>query len=99
MAVLIEQPLILAEAQNKKFQSVTISRDRDGGLVAVVIFDILCPNSGNKLKEEVLTYTGEEYNTFWANFNTGTYLYQELTKDLEDFELPEDLENDFLNEE
>lgn len=98
MPILIDQPVILAESQNKKFQSVTISKKPDDSLLAIVIFDILCPVSGRKIKDEVLVYEGEDYNTFWTNFNSGTYLYQELTKDLEGFELPEDIEDDFINE-
>ena len=97
MPILIEEPIVLAESQDKIFKSVTISKNSEGKLQAAVVFDVLCPESGAKLKEDVLVYEDEAYNTFWSNFNTGTYLYQELTKDIEGLELPENLEEDFLN--
>jgi hypothetical protein len=98
MPIVINEPIILTESQKKRFQSVTISRLSDDALMAKVIFHVVCPNSGAFIKEEILTYTGEDYNTFWENFNNGAYLYEELTKNLENIELPEGIENEFLNE-
>mgnify|MGYP006921448156 FL=1 len=97
MPIVINQPIILTESQKKKFHSVTITRLGDNNLIAKVIFHIICPNSNTFIKEEVLSYSGEEYNTFWENFNGGAFLYEELVKN-QDIELPEDLENEFMKE-
>jgi len=73
MPIIINEPIILTESQKKKFQSVTISK-LEGGLMARVIFHVVCPMSGSFIKEEILTYAGADFNTFWENFNNGTFL-------------------------
>lgn len=49
------------------------------GLSAVVVFGV-GDTDGNQYPDAVLRYSGSNYNTFWANFNTGTYLYDELAR-------------------
>lgn len=96
MTITINRPIVLTEVQTKKFYSVVIARNIDNKLSATVTFVVL-NEAEEVIKEEVLFYTGEEYNAFWNSFSSGAFLYEELIKNEEDLELPNDIENDFLN--
>lgn len=99
MGITIDKPIVLAESQLKRFQSLVIAKDLQGKLMAQVSFVIVCPVSGSILKEEILTYSNEQYNEFWNNFNNGKFLYGELVKtEEEEIEIPDEVESDFLNE-
>ena len=95
MSIVINRPIILTETQTKKFLHLSINKMNDK-LSAKVIFGVY-DSSERLIKEEVLEYKDEEFNVFWKEFNTGTFLYEELVKNEEDFELPEDLEDEFIN--
>lgn len=98
MGILIDKPIVLTESQLKKFHSLVIAKDLQGNLMAKVSFVVVCPVSGNPIKEEILTYSNEEYNEFWSNFNNGKFLYEELVKNEEEIEIPDEVESEFLNE-
>lgn len=98
MGITINEPIILTEAQLKRFDSVVIFRNPAGLMQARVMFSVLCPVSQKVLKEEVIEYSGEEYNEFWSNFNNGKFLYEELVKNEEDIEVPDEVEDDFINQ-
>ena len=95
MSIVINRPIILTETQTKKFLYLSINKMNDK-LSAKVIFGVY-DSSERLIKEEVLEYKDEEFNVFWEEFNTGTFLYEELVKNEEDFELPEGLEDEFIN--
>ena len=95
MSIIINEPIILTESQKKKFHSVYIENLGEK-LMAKVIFHVVCPVSGSFIKEEVLTYTGEEYNRFWENFNNGKFLYEELVGN-EEITIPDEIEYEFIN--
>lgn len=77
MGISIEKEITIAHSQTFKFSSVSVRRAPLMGLIAVVVFDILDEN-GAKISEKKISYSGEEFNTFWQHFNTGTYLYNQL---------------------
>ena len=96
MSITINRAITLATSQTKKFRSLVISKDLNDLLSAQVTFSIYC-SGGNFIKDETLIYEDEAYNDFWVAFNNGSFLYRELVKNEEEFELPEDLEDEFIN--
>lgn len=95
MPITIDRPLILSEVQVKEFDYVRIFKGPEG-LRAEVGF-VIKNEAGAICDSQVLTYSGEDYNNFWDNFNNGKFLYEELVKDEEDVEIPEDIEESFKN--
>ena len=53
---------------------------------------------GNIVKEHTVIKKGIDFNSFWANFNTGGYLYEVLKSDLAlSGAIDANVENEFLN--
>lgn len=104
MAIKVEQALVKANEQNFDFRSITIGKRKKGlslteeeELYADVYFDIKDEN-GTIVATERMVYTGENYNTFWSNFNSGQFLYEELvSKKSIQLTLTNAVEADFLN--
>lgn len=95
MAILIEQEKVVATSQEVTFDSCTIYNRN--GLVADVLFKVLNEN-GAVIEEILLTYEGEEFNTWWENFNSGKFLYDDLvTRKSFSVEVPESIEAEFTN--
>lgn len=92
MPIIIAEPLILAESQTKQFKSICIRRNPQGLLSAELTFDIL-DGEGNWVKEDLRIFVGDEYNSFWAGFNNGKFLYEQIVDEVSD-----DIENEFVNE-
>lgn len=100
MPIIENKPIKLTETQNIKFNTVSVTKDTlkvDGSLMAIVTFDVI-GDSELTVSEMKLIYRGEEFNTFWANFNSGKFLYDELKlqKELE-ATVTNEVENDFIN--
>ena len=96
MPIIINEPIILTEEQNKSFQTLVIAKNQENELIARITFTI-SDNNGTIVKDETLTYTGIAFNEFWSNFNSGKYLYEELTKNEIDVTVSDDVESDFIN--
>lgn len=101
MAITINEELVVASEQNYSFKSVTILKEKKllgtVELKAIVAFDIIDQN-GKVVSSHVIKYTGSDYNTFWTNFNSGKFLYEQLVLDRDlDIEVDNSIENDFLN--
>lgn len=58
----------------------------------------ICLNENQKVDEYAVTYTGEEYNQWFSNYNSGTFLLQELVR-LKGWNLnvPGAIESEFMN--
>lgn len=97
MPIELNEPKIIATTQKIVFQSILIHRDTAGQLNAQVTFNVLDEN-GNLVSNEQLRYSGEEFNQFWSDFNSGTYLYQTLAQQ-KSINPPENnsMEDDFIN--
>lgn len=97
MGILVEQPQTIVQSSEYKFSSVVIRNIPMKGLVASVKFDVLDQN-GVKISEKSIIYSGEEYNAFWADFNSGKYLYIQLAeKENLNVNPGDELESDFIN--
>ena len=98
MSIIINAEVTRITTQEYKFASVSIRKEiLTQKLMAVVSFDKIDQN-GKKIDTVSITYKNDEYNTFWTNFNNGTYLYSELNthQHLNVNPLPE-MEQDFKN--
>lgn len=92
----LNEPYILATAQKILFNRVTIQKVGDS-ISAVVSFDV-ANQDGKQIDHKTYIYTGENFNIFWANFNSGKFLYEELVaKEELQIEVPETVETDFVN--
>ncbi len=97
MSLEIDQPLIVATSQTIVFSDLQIQNDANLGLIAVIRF-VVKDDQGNQVDTKTIRYSGEEYNMFWNNFNSGKFLYEQLvTKDTLPVSVPDSVENDFLN--
>jgi hypothetical protein len=95
--VTINEQIILANEQRYEFSRLVISRQSDNSLVGEVLFNIRNENN-DVVKTASYRLAGEEFNTWWANFNNGTYLFQYLfTKLQKDVTLNESVEASFVN--
>lgn len=92
--ITINEPKIIANSQKIIFDELHIIGGKDKNLSAVVSFIILNENN-ERIDTKTITYTGEDYNTFWSNFNSGKFIYQELELGIE---VDNSIENDFINE-
>ena len=99
MPIELNEPKIIATTQKIVFKGLHINRDSADKLNATVTFEILDEN-GKQVSHEFLNYSGEEFNQFWNDFNSGTFLYQNLAikKSLNPLE-NNSMEDDFVNEE
>lgn len=93
--IVINEPIILSQSQKKVFHHVIVEKV-NGKLEARVAFNVL-DQDDNIVKSELLIYAGEDFNTFWSNFNSGKFLYEELVKG-SDIEVPAEVEDEFLND-
>lgn len=99
--ITINEPKIIANEQNIKFENILIQKDknREGSydLIAIIKFGVWNENN-ERIDEKIIVYSGEDYNTFWSNFNTGKFLYDELkVKENLNVDIPLEVENDFVN--
>lgn len=96
MPIIINRPIVIAEVQYKKFNSVVVRRDPSGNMEAEVHFDVL-NEDGAVIASDTLRYSGEEFNAFWQSFNSGKFLYEELVKSETDVTVPDSVEDEFSN--
>jgi len=104
MAIKVEQALVKANEQNFEFKSVRIEKIKSGiglnsleELQATVIFNVKNEN-GLIVDIASIKYTGNDYNTFWTNFNSGQFLYEEfVSKKSIQVQITNAVESDFLN--
>jgi hypothetical protein len=75
--ITIDKPVVISEKQKIVFKELTIISHNS--LSAVLTFENQTLD-GTILQHYNLTYSGEDFNTFWKNFNTGTFLFQELNR-------------------
>lgn len=95
----INQQKIIAQSQEFIFDEVHIVGGGAKNLAAIVSFIILDEN-GKRVDTKVIEYRGEDFNTFWDNFNSGKFLYEELVAN-EGFDVEvneKDAEDSFVNE-
>jgi hypothetical protein len=100
MPITINEPLVLSEVKNYKVIQARLNWYNGKGQAEVMygVFD----EDGKRIsgQEKTLTYTGAEFNTWWAAFNNGSFLDEELLNHLEiEATLPHDNENYYLNAE
>ena len=93
--ITLDTPIILATSQTFKFENLVINTD--GGLSAIVQFGRY-KETGERLDACLIRYEGADFNTFWTNFNSGKFLYDELSR-VENLGVvvPVTVESDFVN--
>jgi len=75
MSIQIQKQLVVADSQTYKCENVTMQKA--GEWTASVTFGIYNEN-GERVDQVVLSYEAPQFNDFWAGFNSGTYLYEQL---------------------
>lgn len=92
MAIIVNEPLVLAQSQSVRFDSLSIVRT-NSGMRAVISFSVLDENN-NVVSQKRKEYNGADFNTFWSNFNSGIFLYEELNLGVT---VPGSVESEFQN--
>jgi len=92
----INIPIIKPKTQIYKLESVNINKNNNE-LTSTIIFGIY-DEKNVRISSLTKMYKGEEFNTFWENFNTSKCLYEEVTS-IEKINLlvPKKVEDDFKN--
>jgi hypothetical protein len=68
----------------------------EDGWRAVITYKITFSDQSTEIIS--ITKVGEDYNTFWTNFNNGTYLFEVISESIGvEFNLPDNFEDSFLN--
>jgi len=80
MALNLNVPVVLASSQVIEFKSVLIEKS-GGQNVAHLSFKVT-NQAGELLPSIHKFYSGEDFNTFWSAFNSGTFLYTQLGEDI-----------------
>ncbi len=102
--ITVTKPAIEETNNTILFEEINIKviRDKREGIdikeiSAKLSFGVFDSN-GNRVDNLSIVYTGEDYNNFWMNFNTGRFIYSELiaSKGLT-AEIPENIETEFVN--
>jgi hypothetical protein len=83
------------------FSKLSMDKDSENGQLSVTIIFNQYDSLGVKIDNLFFTAYGQDYNTFWQNWTTGKYLYQQLQ--LRDSKgnlipIPGYVERDFINE-
>lgn len=81
MTLEINEPKILCSKQKYVFDEIHIITTPESGKIAVVSF-ILKDENNSRVGTHVIRYENEEFNQFWSQFTTGTYLYSCLINKL-----------------
>lgn len=77
--------------------SVNLIKTRDRGWIAELMFEKFDSNN-NLIGTKIISKTGQDYNEFWNNFNSGSYLMELLIQEEKlNIKLSSDLENEFIN--
>jgi hypothetical protein len=97
MPVTINQPLMLSATKTyRPIATVMHHFEPKEAFVTYGVFD----DTDKQVDATQIHYTGEEFNTWFANFNTGTFLDEELKRILGiEAELPQNNEDYYYNEE
>lgn len=93
------QEQIKIEQITYKIGNINLINTRDRGWIAELMFEKF-DESNNLIGTKIIAKTGLEYNTFWNNFNSGGYILELLMQEENlNIDLPETIEQDFLNPE
>jgi hypothetical protein len=96
MAIELNTPYVLANTQKIVFSRVSIE-NIETELRASLWFDIL-NEAGKRIGTKTYSYVGDDFNTFWTNFNTGKFLYDEFARQESlEIDVPETVETEFTN--
>jgi hypothetical protein len=97
MPINIDEPIILADSQKIIFDTLQITRDEQGVLSAIIIFMVRNQN-GMRLDNKTITIKPDQWNHFWTNFTSGSFVYAKVLA-LLGIETPPDasVELDFIN--
>lgn len=96
--ITIEQELLRTSTQTYRIGAIYLTNTKDRGWIAEIMFEIF-DNNNNVIGTIVIPKTGQDYNQFWDDFNSGEYLYQLLVQHLNiQTELP-NVEQEFVNPE
>jgi hypothetical protein len=96
MPLLLNEPIILTQSQDIAVTNVSIYKMQDGWKARV--FYSTFGTDGKSVKEESLSYEGDDFNSWWAQFTSGSFLYsQYIQKKNLAIQLPDKIEDDFKN--
>jgi hypothetical protein len=73
-----ETIIIPAKSASLKFRSILIKKDKEE-LFAVLTFMRIDANGMQAGADHVITLKGAEYNTFWNDFISGSFVYEQLS--------------------
>ena len=82
------------------FSEMNISKDIQNGKVSCRVMFVVLDSANNKIDNLIYSKSDEDFNTFWAGFTTGKFLYQQLELKNSSGNLitiPNSVEADFIN--
>jgi hypothetical protein len=100
--ITVNEPIIVAKAQNIKWEAVTIKSGGTNpgdpkGVFAMVQFGVY-NEKNERVTTKTVLYAGADYNRFWTAFNNGRFLYVELNdKARLGVTVPDSVEAEFTN--
>lgn len=92
----INEPLTIATLQNIKFDELHITGGNEGKLSAQITF-IVTNEKGERVDTKLVQIAIADFNDFWTNFNTGIFLYEQLSKVGVKQAIDASVETDFVN--
>lgn len=90
------QEQIIIEQITYRIGGIYLINTKDRGWIAEIMFEMI--QNSNVIGTKVISKTGQEYNTFWDNFNSGRFLIEEfITQNNIQFDIPDTIEEEFIN--
>lgn len=92
----INEPITIASIQNIKFNELHITGGNEGKLNAVISF-IVTNENGEIVDTKIVRIDVNDFNDFWTKFNTGIFIYEQLSKVGVKQAIDASVEADFVN--
>lgn len=91
------QEQIIIEQIAYKIGGVYLINTKDRGWIAEIMFEKYDP-SNQLIGTKVISKTGLDYNNFWENFNSGSYLLELLIQEENlNVSISQEVEQEFVN--
>ena len=93
MSIIINEPLVKANTQSPEWKYIHIEK-REGGEIFAIVHFAIKNELGELVDHRTEEYLGEDFNTWWAGFDTGRHIYEDAFPQVE---VPEEVEEEFIN--
>lgn len=94
--IIINTPKVISQTQN--YEIVNILQQKIDGQWRAEIQSVVLDDNGNIIDTVLQEYSGESYNNWFRDYNSGSFLVQNLITDENlNIAVPPNIEDEFIN--